>query len=116
MSGMGAKGGSPFHDNSLSDPSSKVSRQRRGGLVGGLGKNLNLTEHVARIDKFIPAGANRLGQRENVRGLGCIAFADILVVRRTCKNSLVPCALEREGIRLLQIEAGGVGGRCEAER
>jgi hypothetical protein len=80
------------------------------------GKNLNLTEPIARIDKFIPAGTNRLGQRENVSGLGCIAFADILVVRRTCKNAVVQCALEREDIRLLQIEAGGIGGRCEAER
>jgi hypothetical protein len=76
MSGMRAKRRSPVHNNSLSDQTAKVSRQRLSGFVGGTGENLHLMELVARIDKFISAGTNRFGQREDVSGLGRIAFAN----------------------------------------
>ena len=117
MSGMGAEGEAPSTTTRFPIHRRRSLDNAGAALSGGLGKNLNLIR-TCRADRQIHRPLAQIGSASvrMYRGLGCIAFADILVVRRTCKHAVVQCALEREDIRLLQIEAGGVGSRCEAER
>ena len=107
--------GFPFNRDPLADITAQVAGQKTAccARIGGI--DLDPVNAVLGLEMLIPGDADRAVQLQDISGLGHIALAYIVIVRRTRKNAERQRPLEGKAARVLQIDARGTRRKRASE-